>query len=127
MGQCGGMFGSLLVSHDILKVARIAYIGPENMVHWLLAVCVLLINSCFSRNLTMLKQKSICLSRYLRTLQTYLVHSVNLERLLPWQDRRHSSVCVLILSVVPCAASSVAKGDQAVIDHCLVLGVDAGL
>lgn len=49
-----GVFRSLYVSHDILKVARIAGIGPESIVHWLLASCVLLINTCFNPDLTML-------------------------------------------------------------------------
>lgn len=40
--------------------------------------------------------------------------------------RRDQSVRVLVLSLVPCAISSAAKGDQSVTGHGLVLGVDAG-
>lgn len=49
-----------------------------------------------------------------------------MERLPPWQDRRDPNVCVLVPSLVPCATSSAAKGDQAAVEHGLVLGVDAG-
>lgn len=42
------------MSHGILEMFRFAGIGPESVIHWLLASCVLLINSCFNSDLSML-------------------------------------------------------------------------
>lgn len=41
-------------------MARIAGIGPESIVHWFLASCVLLINRCFNPDLTNLTLFKLC-------------------------------------------------------------------